>query len=619
MKGMKGKIAAVMLWLFGAIANAQTLPPEVTRMLEEIVGEETNDEITILYEELARRKPNINLLDREALEATHLLSSFQIESILDHRQHFGDILSVGELAIIDGFNQRKAQLCSWFFSFTSHSTVADTIQKTSTHSGLAKAKKTFGTEGIGVTAKYRGEVPLTPDKELAFGITLDSDAGEKLSSVYHPDFTSAHIQYQTSKVKLIAGDYSVRFGQGLTVWKAFSINTTSSPSDLIRRGHGPLPYRSTDEANFFRGAAVTFKAGKFDISPFISYNALDARIVGDTAYTSIITGGYHRTATELAKRRTMHELAGGIGISREFGSWHVGLTAIAYGYDKLNGRTVKDYNLYQIYDGVWGNVGIDIYTYWKHFRLGAEVAIDFGGHPAAIASIIWSPDWSFEMGLSARAYSKKYIATHAGAYSTLSSCSNQEGIVLSLKWLPTDRWTLKLQGQYSYYGWPRYNIPSASSAYKGKLSYERAIGEYSSVDAEIRYNCNWEGKGKEDLLYGRLNTLIALSRWVAIEARLAANDGGIAAFAGGKVTLLKGQLSISARITAYDTNDYDHRIYFYETDLPQSYSTKSYYGKGLAYYGVVRYAPRLKNKKMKPELWVKVSQGASSIGFYLNR
>lgn len=612
-------ICAILLWLCGGMLLGQSLPPEVNLMLEEIVGEQSGDELSILYEELARRKPNINLMSREALEATHLLSSFQIESIIEHRQYYGDILSIGELSVIDGFNQRKAQLCSYFFSFASNAPAADTTVKADYHSGMIKARKSFGDDGVGVTAKYRGEVPLNPNKTLSFGCTFDNDAGESLSPVYHPDFCSAHFQYQSDRVKFIIGDYSVRFGQGLVVWKAFSMNSTSSPSDLIKRGHGILPYRSTDEANFFRGAAVTAPVAKVDITAFLSYNALDARVVGDTAYTSIVTGGYHRTETEKAKRRTMQEFVGGLGLSTELGRWHIGSTAIAYGYDKKNARTVKEYNRYQIYDGVWGNVGVDIYTYWKNFRLATEVAIDFGGHPAAIASIVWAPQWSFEMALCGRYYSKEYIATHAGAYSTLSSCSNQTGATLSIKWLPDDRWSCRLQSEYSYYGWTRYNIPGSSAAYKGKLSVARTIGEYSSADFELRYNCNFEKGGKEDIISGRINALIAVTSWAGVEARFSANDGGIAGFVGGKVNILKGQLSLSARVTAYDTGDYDHRIYFYEADLPQSFSTKSYYGQGFSYYGLVKYAPRLKNRNFRPELWLRASNTGASIGFFLNR
>lgn len=587
------------------MSPAQELPPEVTRMLEEIVGEQNPEEVATLYEELARRKPNINLMNREALEATHLLSLFQIESIVEHRQHFGDILSKGELALIDGFNPRKAELCSWFFSFSSNAPPADTTLRRDSHCAIAKIKKSFGAEGLSLTSKYDGEILLPQERALTIGITLDSDAGERLSRVLHPDFTSATVQYKSPKWQVILGDFSARFGQGLVLWKAFSMSSAATPSGMVKKGRGILPYRSSDEANFFRGAAATTRVKSTDITAFISYNALDARIVGDTAYTSITTGGYHRTEAEIAKRRTMHEFVAGAGASREFGRWRIGVTAVAYGYDKRNGRTVKDYNRFQIYDGLWGNVGINFYTYWRSWRFAGEAALDFGGSGAAIATVVWSPSWELEMSLTGRLYSKAYIATHAGAYSTLSSCANQRGVTFCGRWQPSDKWEAELQGEYSYYPWSRFNIDGPSEAFKGRITLTRNFGDFSSIDAQLRYS--------GELLSGRINSTVAITSSLSLEGRLTANEGGIGAFAGGRISILKGQMSIYVRATWYNAKDYDHRLFFYENDVPQSFAIKSYWGTGWAGYGMIKYAPGLKNRRMKPELWLKVSQEASSL------
>jgi len=584
---------------------AQVLPPEVNMIIEEILGENSSEELAIMVEELARKKPNINLMDREALEATHLFSLFQIESILEHRQHFGDILSIGELSVIDGFNKRKAELAGHFFSFVSHSPPADTTIRTDSHNALAKIKKSYATQGLSLTTKYGGNLILGQERQLSLGVTLDSDAGERLSRVLHPDFTSAFLQYQSPKWQIIIGDYSARFGQGLVIWKAFSISSAGTPSSMVKKGRGILPYRSTDEANFLRGAAASTRTGKTDITAFVSYNALDARIVGDTAYTSITSGGYHRTESEIAKRRSMHEFVAGAGASREFGRWKVGFTAVTYCYDKQNGRTVKDYNRYQIYNGLWGNVGIDFYTHWRNWRFAGEAAMDFGGSCAAIATAVWSPRWELEMSLTGRIYSKSYIATHSGAWSTLSNCSNQRGVTFCSRWQPSDKWEADIHAEYSYYPWSRFNIDGASQAFKGKLKVIRNFGELSSADAEIRYSGG--------LLSGRINGNIAITRSIALEGRITGNEGGIGAFAGGRCSFLKGQMSLAARITRYDTRDYDHRVYFYEGDVPQSFSVKSYWGKGWAGYILFKYEPRLKNKRMKPELWLKVSQEASSL------
>ena len=201
---------------------------------------------------------------------------------------------------------------------------------------------------------------------------------------------------------------------------------------MLRHTGGLKPYTSTDESNFFRGAGVTLALGAWRLTALASRNAVDARISGD-AYTSIATDGLHRTDTERAKRHAMHEWVTGLSVGRDFRQGRIGLTAAAYRYDKANGRRIYDYNRFQQYDGWWGNLGMDGYWHSQHWRLFGEVAVDARGAPACVSGAVWSPAYALEMSLLLRYYDKAYIATHAGAYSTLSTCSNQTGATLALR------------------------------------------------------------------------------------------------------------------------------------------------------------------------------------------
>ena len=62
----------------------------------------------------------INLAGRTRLEASGLMSPYQIASLDDYRSRHGDILSIRELASVDGFGKETAEAMSMFISLESH-------------------------------------------------------------------------------------------------------------------------------------------------------------------------------------------------------------------------------------------------------------------------------------------------------------------------------------------------------------------------------------------------------------------------------------------------------------------------------------------------------------------
>jgi hypothetical protein len=592
-----------MFILFAGLLSGQTLPENIIKIIEESAEEGVDTESLVNeFERMALRRPALNKMSRKELEATGVFSIFQLESLLDYRKEYGDILSLSELSVVDGFDGRTVALCGELFSFGTD--LPPGIPQEGVrglHTATVKLKKNWAAEGFGITSKYE----YSQGKNLCAGVTIDSDAGEKLSKCLHPDFTSAHFGMERKGVlkKIVAGDYSARFGQGLVLWKSFGISAFGDPSASAKKENGLTTYSSTDETNFFRGAGVELSVGRLSMSAFASAGRVDARIVGDTAYTSIVTGGYHRTEAEIAKRRTMTEYVVGTNSSYEIGRWRFGLTALAYAYDKKNGRRVQEYNKYQMYDGIWGNLGFDFYGSYRKFRFFGEAAVDLGLSPAALAGVIWNPIYGFDVALTGRWYSKSYIATHSGAYSSLSTCSNQRGALLSVRYLPTKCLKLSLNADYVYCPWPRYRIDGPSWILKSRLSAEYSFPGGSMTDIQVRYS----GSAAGGVMKVRLNTRVTLSDSWSVGARVEANNGGWGCFMEGTYKSQCGKFEASARLTFYDTDGWDSRIYFYERDVPQSFGIQASYGKGTGEYLVLRYSPA-----KYISMWLKCSQNYSA-------
>ena len=564
--------------------DAQILPPEILSLAEQLSDDPSAQEALLArYEALARLRPNLNALSREALEETRLLTLFQIESILEHRREFGDILSAGELAQVDGFTREKAALCAQFFRFGTEQPPGARLQERLwQHTAWQRTRWKYSDAAPSLTAKYQGATP-----RLSLNATLDQDAGEPWQWGFLPDFISLSAGWTGCRDAVIqqavAGDFTVRFGQGLVLWKAFRAGALlGEPTSILRHTGGLKAYSSTDESNFFRGAGVTLALADWRLTALVSYNAVDARLSGDS-YTSIATDGLHRTATEQSKRHTMHEWVAGLAAGREFPHGRIGATAAAYRYDKANGRVLHEYNRYQQYDGWWGNVGVDGYWHSPQWRLFGEAAVDAHGAPAALAGALWSPIYALEMSLLLRYYDKSYIATHAGAYSTLSSCANQAGATLSLRYYLSKAWTLRAHGEYSYYPWTRYGTDGPSSAWRLRLELAGAFADGSSAQLLFRDNSGrWQA---------RLGGSWSISEHWSAGARVQGGPGGGAAYAEAAFTGLHRHLTLAGRITYYDAADWDSRISFYEKGLPQSYSVRQFYGKGTGAYLLVRYAP----------------------------
>lgn len=587
---------AVAAILFITFSNnwqvgAQELPRQIAALLERQAEEGGDPEgMAARLEEMMRDKVSINSLSRRKLEECGLFSAFQIESILDYRKTCGDILSRGELALVDGFNDSVAEMCEYFFSFDSENDVAAPYREPHwAHLATAKAKSGYDSGGVGLTAKYTASYA---DRVKA-GFTLDSDAGEGLTSAHMPDFVSGYAAYNGRGIlrSVILGDYSVRAGQGLVCWKAFNFTAFGAPSSVIKTSRAARPYTSSDESNYFRGVAATLALWGAEVTLFASRSPVDARVLGDSVYTSVVKAGYHRTAAERAKRHAMHEYVGGLTAAREAGRWRFGVNAIAYRYDKANGRTVKEYNRYQMYDGWWGDASADIFCYWHNCRFFAEAALDARASPAALGGVLWSPSYSLEMSLFGRLYSKSYIAPHAGAYSSLSNCANQRGVTWSARWLPNPLWELQSNLQYSYYPWSRYGIYGPSHAFKYRIEADYTPGKQLTASAQL--------SGSDRLRWRAGCRYAFASRWSA-EARYAGTPGGNGAFF--ECAYAARRLRFAARLTVWDTDGWDSRLYFYEGGMPQSFSIEARSGKGTGAYLSVRYAP-----VKAVEVWLKAS------------
>lgn len=559
----------------------------------------------------------INRAGRKELEEFVLLSDFQIESILDYRKTSGDILSLSELSLLNGFDAEFAENIAPFISFASSLGIWHYRDGTSSFLKGCKSQIYFRSareftknqnSRIGTPYYMQLRYKCIYSGKLQAGVTLENDAGERLFASGAPpvDFSSFHIAVKNiGRINaFIIGDYSARLGQGLALWNSFALQGTSSPMALYKKGTVFVPYTSSGESGFYRGAALSLSFGNTDISAMFSYNRIDAKIVGNE-YVSLITGGIHNTVGTINTRKRMAERVGGVNISREWSRLKIAFSCVAYGYNKKNGRKVYDYNRFQMYDGMWGNISADFYAVIRRVKLFGEFAIDYGGSTAMLAGAVFNASSKLEIGCMLRSYSKSYIAPHASAYSTISSVSNQNGLAVSGKYSISSKCKMGFGGDIVYYPWMRYNIKKPSGLLKGY-----ALAEYTAdrFVVKVRVSDVYTTHNRLNKFCFKVHSSIsvtdALSVKLGTSAVCAAHTNyivksdnyrytvgywGYYAGANIKYAVPDRKLSVQAGCCMFNCNNWNCRLYVYEPDMPYTYNSRLLYGKGCSLYTVIKF------------------------------
>lgn len=596
-------VFAVILFLCAGPmeCRGQELSDNIVRLLEaeSESGGRNTEALMEYFQSLLDNPLDINKASEAELEKMTILSRFQIVSLLEYRKEFGDVLTLSELSLIDGFNENIVRDIAPFIKLKYEGNIGGYVRK-------KRLKNSFILRGKTTVEKEDEDYPGPPvyryfryrldyaDK-VRFGTTMENDVGEG----WHPDFISAHFQLKNVKFSegvvlksAVVGDFSARMGQGLVLWNSFSITGLSNPSSVIKRESPIVPYASSDELNFFRGVGVSMEfLKKINLSLFYSYKKVDAK-VDSVAYYSLPDGGLHNTQSSLEKRHRLGENVFGANVSYRTEHLKVGLTVAGYCYDKKNMRQVKDYNKYLMYDGWWGNAAIDFYYSWKMVRLFGEVAVDYGGSLAGLVGGAVSFGSSFEISALWRYYSEKYVSTYAGAYASSSSCNNEHGGMVNFKWNCFRSISFSGYADYSFHPWVKYNTPARSQSLRSALLGEWAIDGRSSLDLKCSFS--WKNSNTYPRTGMRLKYTFSGKTGVGASSRVefsANREMGYLVCQNVSYLSRSEKIGIYFGCSAFHVDEWDNRIYCYEKDLPNTFSVPAMYGRGIGSYIVLKYSP----------------------------
>ena len=245
----------------------------------------TEDEIE-KYRDFADNTLKINMADAAELDGSGLFSTFRTASLLDYIRRNGPVLSVNELASIDGFDIQMAEALSYFVSFE---TEADNgggrwTGKAELQGGANIRLKETGTADATLraeTAKGRNfYMNIAAAGACGFGSRVASKEGDGAgdgdedgdthggrNAEYSMDaFTLSCIYFPKPGLRLVAGDFNARFGQGLAYWNTMTINSSTSTASLILRPSGLSASHSLKGNYAETGLGLSATFGRFRLS-----------------------------------------------------------------------------------------------------------------------------------------------------------------------------------------------------------------------------------------------------------------------------------------------------------------------------------------------------------------
>lgn len=357
---------------------------------------------------------------------------------------------------------------------------------------------------------------------------------------------ASSLALRSRSAELLLGDYNVRIGQGLLVWSGFSLAGFPSASAFSRHPTGISQSRSLSP--MMRGVAGRKSFG-------------------------------HTTAMAFWNARG----ASGAGVNTVWCNGQCGLTALGS-----------------------GAFSADLRVSVRRLDLFGEAAYDIAhSAAAAVAGVIWNPEYQTRLALLLRAYPGTYDAPQASPVKAFSTPRDEYGAAVGAEW---KGWNLTLDGAVR---------PVARAAQvKMVLSGEIDAGEL--VDFRLRGNMRWrpfdEGpKWRVDLRSDALLSLGAFSATCRVNLLHCEGFGALGYLEAG----YKSWWSAYLRGTVYSTGSWNDRIYSYERDFPGSFSCPAYYGRGAAASAMLSAQKKKGRFKATAGLKASISRSRASGVIYL--
>ncbi len=593
---------------------------------------------------------NLNTADRTDLQSLFFLTEEQISGILEYRERYGKFMTFYELMSIEGFDKELVQRLMYFVTINSGDTKFNITRPTNhelfiRYQTIAEQKKGYtppDTLSNGeLTSRYAGgpsrlyaRYGYSRTGQYSFGFTVEKDPGELITwdpatSRYGMDYYSFHAMIENRGIfkKIIVGDFTMDFGQGLIFGSGFRFGKGMEPVTTVRRNSlGLRPYRSVYENKDFSGVAVSVILKPVELTIFYSYVKRDGILrkyeEGDAPFISYIqTVGLHRTPSEIRAKDNLVDKSLGFNLNVKLNDEkiEIGLNGIYTNYDRRIIPPKRKYNQFY-FRGITNAVGGLYFNYYmRNVHIFGDFAMSKGGGVGISSGIIASLSSNVQASLHFRNYGKQFHSFYGNAFGESTALINEQGIYWGIKIMPVRNLTLAAYYDFFKFPWLKYRVDAPSKGDDLMLALSYNIRNKFDLRAQFRSKTKEYNYYENEQNYPDIKPMITNRLWIDfhyfingawdIKTRLQhtsvhfGNERSKGYLLAQDINYSISKYTLSARFSVFDTDNYDSRQFIYERDLLYVYSIPSFYNQGVRYYFVFKYEI-LKNISF----WTKIGQ-----------
>ncbi len=591
---------------------------------------------------------NLNYVDAGLLEQLNMLSALQIANFISYRKLLGNFISIYELQAIPSWDLSLINRIRPYISISEKPKVFQSLKnrlKNGEHSFLMRATQVLEkSKGYLLdSSEAKNYYPGSPQKvllrykyrsgnQLQYGFTAEKDAGEPFFRGAQQsgfDFYSAHFFVRNLGIikSLAIGDFSVNMGQGLTEWQSLAFNKGAEITNIKRQSDILRPYNSAGEIEFNRGAGITLQKNGWETTLFASFRKLDASLNrsesnNEEFVSSLQTSGYHRTKSEIAGRKAEGLVSAGANVSYSTEKLHVGLNGIQYYFEHSIIKPAYIYNIYALTGNGLANYSIDYSYTFKNMHVFGEAAVDEHLNKAIISGLLINTDAKVAMSFLYRNISRGYQSLYSNAFTENTHTVNESGLYSGITIAPSRFVKIDAYADFYHFPWLKYrtDAPTSGNDYMLQLLYlpDKQIElqcRYRYENKPINYNPGnvtfnpVTGRPKKalrtQLKYQVNKSVILRSRfeWVWFDKNGVQPQNGFLTFMDILYKPAGKRYSGNIRLSSFQTDGYDSRIYAFENDVLYSYAIPVFFDKGYRYYLNIRYKIR-----QNINLWARFAQ-----------
>ena len=579
--------------------------PDIEFLLEQQNEYSDVSDLLDLLEELEENPINLNHATVEQFTVLPWISDILAVAIVNYRNQVGGFKTIEELVQVKNFDPELLPIFRQYFYIS-------TVKGENHFSVTTKnrySRKIEQNEGLknGIyypsPAKIYNRYMLTYRNSINLGILLEKDTGEQQID----DLKLYFLKYYTpsEKIKLIIGNFRLEFGQGLIFGNPYSYYKGSTPIyPAKRRGRGILQYTLVDENASLYGIAGQVCLKIYQFSFFLSSAKLDATVNPDQSVKNFYRTGYHRNPLELNKKdRLTEQLVGGRLCLNPSLHFSMGITYYQSLFDRLGVIQNENDDKFSQNTKINELIGFDYNLTLGHFNFFGEAARSKNRENGLVAGILTEVN-PLKLLILVRNYSKDFISLHGNSFGEHSySPQNERGIYFGFQINPLYNLKFSVYFDQFKHHWRTYFVPMPSTGkdlffriehhpMKKLLFYlqvkssqkDNYISNYKMITPRNRNNLRLQVEYQPwDFIKLRQRFEKSWVNYKIILPQVIDKYEGILIYQDLNIQL-NTYFKLAARITFFDTDLQEIRLYQFEQAVPGMMTNTMLNGIGNRWY-----------------------------------